>query len=64
MLLGVFSSSLLNHGSARLDHVRGHAREPVKPYESGVYDGGGSCDLPCLRTLHLLCWQGDTSCHV
>jgi hypothetical protein len=44
-LLGVAFPSLLIHGRVGLDRVGGHPRAPEKPCESGVYDGGGACDL-------------------
>jgi hypothetical protein len=44
-LHGVASSSLLNHGVAWPNRFRGYTRAPAKPCESGVYDGGGACDL-------------------
>jgi hypothetical protein len=43
----VASPSLLNHGKVGLDRAGGHAREPAKPCESGVYDGGGAHVLMC-----------------
>jgi hypothetical protein len=48
-LLGVAFASFLIHGGVGLDHIGGHTRALVTPCESGVYDGGGSCDLPCAR---------------
>jgi hypothetical protein len=35
---GVSSPSLLNHGKAGLDRVRGYTGAPTKPHEVGVYD--------------------------
>jgi hypothetical protein len=49
ILLGVASPSLLIHGRIGLDHVGGHARAPIKPGRSGVYDGSRACDLPHAR---------------
>jgi hypothetical protein len=48
-LLGVAFPSLLIHGRVGLDRVSGHARAHAKPCDSGVYDGGGACDLPHAR---------------
>jgi hypothetical protein len=44
-LLGVAFSSFLIHGGVGLNCVGGHTRAPAKPGESGVYDGGGACDM-------------------
>jgi hypothetical protein len=52
-LLGVAFPSYQIHGRVRLDHVRGHARAPAKPYESGVYDCGRACDLPPAQGSHI-----------
>jgi hypothetical protein len=46
-LLGVALTSFLIHGRVGLDRVRGQARAPAKPCESGVYNSDGACDLPC-----------------
>jgi hypothetical protein len=48
-LLGVAFPSFLIHGGIGLDHIRGQARAPAKPCESGVYDGGAACNFPCAR---------------
>jgi hypothetical protein len=39
-LRGVVSLSLMFHHGVELAHIRGHARAPTKPCESGVYDHG------------------------
>jgi hypothetical protein len=46
-LQGVASPSLLIHGGVGLDRINGHATTPTKPYESGIYDGGGAHVLLC-----------------
>jgi hypothetical protein len=48
-LQGVVSPSLLNHGGVGLSRIGRHARAPVKPHESGIYDSGRAGYLPCAQ---------------
>jgi hypothetical protein len=64
-LRGVVTPFLLMHARVGLDCIGGHARDPAKPCESGVYDSSRVGYLSCVRGSCVPCSNGgDTSWHV
>jgi hypothetical protein len=63
-LRGVVLLSLLFHGGVEVAYIRGYARAPVKPRNSGVYDSDRVCYLSYARGSCISCsGGGDTSWH-
>jgi hypothetical protein len=57
-LRGVVTPFLLMHARVGLDCIGGHARDPAKPCESGVYDSSRVGYLSCVRGSYIPCSNG------
>jgi hypothetical protein len=55
-LWGVVSLYLMFNGGVEFARVRGYARAPAKPHESGIYDYGGVSYLSCARGFYVSCF--------